>query len=336
MLTTAPRFVRQPSTTSSRGRQLKPLLHTPVAASASDGASSSSPAAVLLASPEQQKSAYSALTLVHSAAAGATCFVPGWAMANLFDWLPTTATAMQLVIAPGAYLWLIVACLVCLKEAAAHGRLSSDTYKRLNLGVMYQSIVFAALAIRERALLTKPSLMCCLALLGATAFVAGRVYAVSAGGFSLPTIIKSFLGNLRDLIAPKTLVSGFYSLCAALALYMFFWQFPSPGTPLFLLDEGPVAVLLKQARGGGMVLAGIVWYTLKDAADRGRLAASTFRQLNLAMAVVAVLQLAAYGYMSLAGVPLVQKLYRMLMSTGIATVLVCDFQYFFAKKKPEA
>lgn len=85
-----------------------------------------------------------------------------------------------------------------------------------------------------------------------------------------------------------------------------------------------------------MVLAGIVWYILKDAADRGRLAASTFRQLNLAMAVVAVLQLAAYGYMSLAGVPLVQKLYRMLMSTGIATVLVCDFQYFSAKKKPEA
>jgi hypothetical protein len=36
-----------------------------------------------------------------------------------------------------------------------------------------------------------------------------------------------------------------------------------------------------------------------------------------------------------AGVPLVQKLYRMLMSTGIITVLVCDFHYFFAKK-PEA
>lgn len=52
------------------------------------------------------------------------------------------------------------------------------------------------------------------------------------------------------------LAGAFYALCAALALYMFYWQFPSPGTPLFSTNEGPVAVLLKQARGGGMVLAG--------------------------------------------------------------------------------
>jgi hypothetical protein len=65
--------------------------------------------------------------LVHSAIAAATCFAPGWAMANLFDWLPTTATAMQLVIAPGAYLWLVVACLVCLKvQFAGHCAVRSN------------------------------------------------------------------------------------------------------------------------------------------------------------------------------------------------------------------
>jgi hypothetical protein len=41
---------------------------------------------------------------------------------------------------------------------------------------------------------------------------------------------------------------------------------------------------------------------------------------------------AAYRAALVVGVPLVQKLYRMLMSTGIITVLVCDFQFFFPKK----
>jgi hypothetical protein len=37
--------------------------------------------------------------------------------------------------------------------------------------------------------------------------VAGRVYALSAGGFSLPTIVKGFLGSLKNLFTPKTFVS---------------------------------------------------------------------------------------------------------------------------------
>lgn len=50
------------------------------------------------------------------------------------------------------------------------------------------------------------------AVFAATAFVAGRVYASSAGGFSLPAIVKGFAGNLKDLFTPKTLVSEFTPL----------------------------------------------------------------------------------------------------------------------------
>jgi hypothetical protein len=64
---------------------------------------------------------------------------------------------------------------------------------------------FLVPAVLLRLMIT--SCRCCVAVLGATAFVGGRVYAVSAGGFSLPTIAKSFLGNLKDLLTPKTLVS---------------------------------------------------------------------------------------------------------------------------------
>lgn len=51
-------------------------------------------------------------------------------------------------------------------------------------------------------------------------------------------------------------------MSAGLALGQFLWHYPSPATPLFTTDLGPVAVLLKQARGAGMVLAGMRTHTL--------------------------------------------------------------------------
>lgn len=49
---------------------------------------------------------------------------------------------------------------------------------------------------------------------------------------------------------------AFYAASAALALAQFLWHYPTNATPLFTTDLGPVALLLKQARGAGMVLAG--------------------------------------------------------------------------------
>jgi hypothetical protein len=75
----------------------------------------------------------------------------------------------------------------------------------------------------------------------------------------------------------------------------------------------------------------VVWYTLKDAADRGRLAATTFKQLNLAMAAVAALQLWGLYQMADVGVPLNQQLWKVLMATGAAALAVCDVQFLCAR-----
>ncbi|KAF8058867.1 hypothetical protein HT031_005435 [Scenedesmus sp. PABB004] len=288
----------------------------------------------VLASPEQQAPALAALAALHGALGAATTLAPAWSM-QLLGFAPTPAPTGQLQIA-GAYCFLIVSCLLCLKDAALHGRLGSDTYKRLGLGVMYQCVVFAVLLAKNRTIFTSATLGVGGAVFLGTALVAARVYAAGTGGFSLPAVVRGFAAGVADLARPKTLLSGFYALCAALALYQFFWQFPAPGTPLFLLDEGAAAVMLKQARGGGMLLAGVVWATLKDAADRGRLAASTFRTLNLAMALVAALQLWGYWSISSAGVPCVPGLLCALLGTGVLTVVVCDAAFFLHRKRPEA
>lgn len=53
-------------------------------------------------------------------------------------------------------------------------------------------------------------------------------------------------------------------------------------------DIGATGQYLKRKLGAGMLIGGVVHYVLKDAADRGRLGASTFRQLNLAGATMGV------------------------------------------------
>jgi hypothetical protein len=50
---------------------------------------------------------------------------------------------------------------------------------------------------------------CAVAVFAATGLAAGRTYAASAGGLSLPTIVTSLFRNIRDLFQPKGLVSEY-------------------------------------------------------------------------------------------------------------------------------
>lgn len=100
------------------------------------------------------------------------------------------------------------------------------------------------------------------------------------------------------------------------------------------LDDA--AVLAAKWLGAGMALTSSVLYVQKDAADRGRLGASTFKLLNLAMSVAALVQgcwlfwLVHHQQAAAALVP--PALQGALFALLAASVAYCDYQYLVAKK----
>ena len=60
--------------------------------------------------------------------------------------------------APTPCSWMAVGAVVCLREAAIHNRLSSDTYKRLNLGIMYWAVTMIVMQLRFQSV-SNPALI---------------------------------------------------------------------------------------------------------------------------------------------------------------------------------
>lgn len=79
-------------------------------------------AAGFLNAPEQQEPAFAALAVLHAGLAAATTLTPGWSLQHLLGLHPLAApagsinaAAKGMLVVAGAYLWLMSACLICLK-----------------------------------------------------------------------------------------------------------------------------------------------------------------------------------------------------------------------------
>jgi len=184
----------------------------------------------------------------------------------------------------GATLAISAAVEYSLMDAAAAGRLRSATYQRLMLGTIAKSAAYLAVFATSAEAWT-PALMAlypsaAVAALVINASVLTNINAQHGGSF--PDLGMSLLPAGRDGWVYLG-VSLMYLATAVLCVV--------PDAPSLFADaqvvggfqDGPISLLLRHTWAPGFLLAGVAALNLRDAADRDRLGASTFKRLNLGL-----------------------------------------------------
>lgn len=180
--------------------------------------------------------------------------------------------------------------LYILKGAAAHDRLSSDTYKRLNLSVVAYSTVQLLMPFTSRVedlFLKGPALLALVnGVKGYSYGVLGWDKSKSIGSMRVD-IKAGFLSSIMGLQTVKQQSIGYLVGILFLAAMSNAKLLELCKILVVPSEEGvskSVMILSRVSRLARLGLMTSIVYTLKDAADRGRLGGTTFVQLNYVMA----------------------------------------------------
>jgi hypothetical protein len=180
--------------------------------------------------------------------------------------------------------------LFILRGAAMHDRLSSDTYKRLNLSVVAYSLMQFLLPVTgwmDRLFFKLPAI---LALInGVKGYGYGQLGWDKSKKTSsiIPDIKEGFSSSIKGLATYNNQSIGyvigttFLGTMAVVKLLelLRIMIFPAGETTANV----SMMILSRASRIARLGLMTSIMYTLKDAADRGRLGGTTFIQLNYLM-----------------------------------------------------
>lgn len=220
----------------------------------------------------------------------------GYVLTSLFglvSWGSLSASAFYYAVGGGPLNMAVI--LYILKGAAIHDRLGSDTYKRLNIAVIFYALT--QLCIPTGALGWSGSTA--LKIPGFLAFVNGiKGYGYGVLGWDKSKDASTMLTDIKEGI--QSTVKGLTTVKAKSAGYilgtlllgsMFCLKLKELCTMASSFSSAEtVTRLSKLARFGLMTT---IMYTLKDASDRDRLSGTTFVQLNY-VAATAFLSISLY------------------------------------------
>jgi hypothetical protein len=249
--------------------------------------------------------------------------------------------------------------------------LGSDTYKRLNLGLVRATALcsragtpfsaravlarsqiasaLATLAVLSPSLAAAPtggSLAAALpaALLPATCALSLAVCSLgffpeaselTHGLLSVPRALAAGTASLAaSLLAPPTRVAGAYDALVATLAACAVTALAAPSSALALaaLPAAPPATLLVRAAGAGALPACAGAVALADAAARGRLGASTFRALNAALGISALFIVVVHAHTALIARAPVAAPFAAAPVAAAAAAALCVHQWAVAKR----
>ena len=180
-----------------------------------------------------------------------------------------------------------------LASAASHARLSSDTYKRLNLGLTTWGAASLAVFLNAPVVATFNAQVAYGSLLGLSAV--------------LPLLLNN--GLFASLPPPRRFWPLFkaerlYDMSSSAVLVFILasiYAYFNPGvlnTTWLAAPLGALGTAVLRLLASGGLLAYFVLTALEDAAHRGRLGASTFKALNYGVAIVSgtILAVSQVGY----------------------------------------
>jgi len=119
------------------------------------------------------------------------------------------------------------------------------------------------------------------------------------GTSTLGGIVPGIIAGISSVFQPDTISSGIYSIFTVATLCYGLYAFCCPDKFASFLFTFPTDAFTEygiRAFASMVILISTACFTLKDAADRGRLGFSTFKTLNFAVALASIAKFASTWY----------------------------------------